>query len=131
MTGDAPLRIVTGSVYHPPSEDYPRLLVMRRWPRGVPKGAVDQWERELGPSDALLRDYRDGAVDWETFERSYRDEVESRPELLAWVVRMARSTGVALLCSTHEPCHRDVLAALLRERAAASSAGYALRPRGR
>jgi uncharacterized protein YeaO (DUF488 family) len=122
MTEDASLRIVTGSVYHPPSEDYPRLLVMRRWPRGVAKGAVDQWERELGPSDRLLSDYRDGAVDWHTFEETYRREVEARPELLEWVLRMARTTGVAVLCSTHEPCHRDVLAALLSERAATSDA---------
>ena len=55
---DAEVRIATGSVYHPPAEPYPRLLVMRRWPRGVKKGAVDQWERDLGPSDALLEAYQ-------------------------------------------------------------------------
>ena len=36
---DSP-RIALGSVYHPPDEPYPRLLIMRRWPRGIAKGAV-------------------------------------------------------------------------------------------
>jgi hypothetical protein len=31
---------------------------------------------------------------------------------------MALGTGVVLLCSTHEPCHRDLLADLVRERLA-------------
>ena len=114
-------RIVTGSVYHPPDEAYPRLLVMRRWPRGVAKGAVDQWERQLGPSDALLAAYREGRVNWDDFAAAYREEVSARPELLDWVARMALGTGVVLLCSTHEPCHRDLLAELVRKRIGADA----------
>lgn len=119
---DAPpaLQLVTGSVYHPPDEAYPRLLVMRRWPRGIAKGAVDQWERELGPSNDLLEAYHSAAIEWDEFASQYRAQIEARPELLAWVVRMASTTGVVLLCSSHEPCHRDVLAEVVRERAAAT-----------
>jgi uncharacterized protein YeaO (DUF488 family) len=91
---------------------------MRRWPRGVGKGAVDQWERQLGPSDALLAAYQDGGMAWDDFAAAYREEVSARPELLDWVARMALGTGVVLLCSTHEPCHRDLLADLVRERLA-------------
>jgi uncharacterized protein YeaO (DUF488 family) len=111
------LRIVTGSVYQPPEEAYPRLLVMRRWPRGAAKGAVDQWERELAPSAALLAAYRDGGMPWTDFEIAYREQVAAREELLEWVERMALTTGVVLLCSTHDPCHRDVLADLVLVRA--------------
>ncbi|MEZ4504139.1 MAG: DUF488 family protein [Dehalococcoidia bacterium] len=117
MTDEPALRIVTGSVYQPPEEAYPRLLVMRRWPRGVAKGAVDQWERELAPSTELLEAYREGSMPWADFEAEYRAQVSEREELLAWVERMARTTGVVLLCSTHEPCHRDVLASIVLERA--------------
>jgi uncharacterized protein YeaO (DUF488 family) len=117
-TGEAP-RIVTGSVYHPPNEAYPRLLVMRRWPRGIAKGAVDQWERELAPANELLEDYRSERLPWDAFASAYRTQVLARAELLDWVVRMASTTGVVLLCSTHDPCHRDLLAELVRERAAA------------
>jgi uncharacterized protein YeaO (DUF488 family) len=118
VTTDA-LRIVTGSVYQLPDDAYPRLLVMRRWPRGVAKGAVDQWERELAPANDLLEGYRAETVPWDAFEAAYRAQMTGRPELLDWVVRMASTTGVVLLCSTHDPCHRDVLADLVRERAAA------------
>jgi uncharacterized protein YeaO (DUF488 family) len=117
MTAEPEIRIVTGSVYQPPDAAYPRLLVMRRWPRGVTKGAVDQWERELAPSAELLAAYRDGSMPWDDFEIEYRAQVAERVELLAWVERMARTTGVVLLCSTHEPCHRDVLASVVMERA--------------
>lgn len=112
------LRIVTGSVYQLPEDAFPRLLVMRRWPRGVAKGAVDQWERELAPANDLLDGYRGESVPWDAFKETYRAQMVGRPELIDWVVRMASKTGVVLLCSTHEPCHRDVLAELVRERAA-------------
>lgn len=113
---DAP-RIALGSVYHPPDEPYPRLLIMRRWPRGVAKGAVDQWEPELGPSNPLLTSYLHGDRTWDEFAEAYRQEVLGHRNLLAWAARMAEGTGVTLLCSGHpdEECHRSVLAALIRE----------------
>lgn len=117
MTGE-PLRIVTGSVYQLPEDAYPRLLVMRRWPRGIAKGAVDQWERELAPANDLLTAYQSEGLPGDDFASRYRTQVEGRPELLDWVLRMASTTGVVLLCSSHDPCHRDVLAEVLRARAA-------------
>lgn len=114
----AEVRIATGSFYHPPEEPYPRVLVMRRWPRGVAKGAVDQWEPDLGPNNALLSAYQGGEVTWDTFAERYRADVLERPNLLDWVARMAAGTGVTLLCGSHpeEECHRSLLAAILRER---------------
>lgn len=118
MSGEP--RIATGSVYQPPEEPYPRLLVMRRWPRGVPKGAVDQWEPDLGPSNALLSAYQAGEVTWDEFAGRYRTEVLARPALLDWAARMATATGVTLLCGSHpdEECHRSLLAEILRTRLA-------------
>lgn len=112
------IRIALGSVYHPPEVPYPRLLVMRRWPRGVAKGAVDQWEPDLGPSVDLLDAYRAERVDWDTFAARYRAEIREKPSLLDWASRMAATTGVTLLCASHpdEECHRSILAAVLRER---------------
>ncbi len=117
-TGGEGVRIALGSVYHPPDEPYPRLLVMRRWPRGVRRDAVDQWERKLGPSDGLLDAYNSGAVDWASYARRYREEMAHQPALIEWVARMASTTGVTLLCGSHpdEQCHRSLLAELVRER---------------
>ena len=118
MTEEGELHIATGSVYHPPDEPYPRLLVMRRWPRGISKGAVDQWEPDLGPSNELFHAYRKGEVSWDQFADRYREEVLGRPNLLDWAGRRASGTGVTLLCGSHpdEECHRSVLASILRER---------------
>lgn len=115
-------RIALGSVYHPPDDPYPRLLVMRRWPRGVAKAAVDQWEPDLGPSTALLRAYQAGEMPWTAFAERYRAEILDRPSLLEWVARMADSTGVTLVCGSHpdEECHRSLLGALIRERTQAA-----------
>src|SRR3990170_3427655 len=53
--------IRTKRVYDPPSpEDGLRLLVMRLWPRGVSKAAVDGWEPGLGPRRQRLPAYRRG-----------------------------------------------------------------------
>jgi uncharacterized protein YeaO (DUF488 family) len=112
------VRIALGSVYRPPDEPYPRLLVMRRWPRGVAKGAVDQWERDLGPSDELLDGYNAGGIPWETFAERYRAEMADQANVVRWAARMAETTGVTLLCGSHpdEQCHRGILAAIIRER---------------
>ncbi len=118
---DAPdIRITLGSVYHPPEDPYPRLLIMRRWPRGIAKGAVDQWEPALGPTNPLLDAYNAHEVTWDEFAARYRDEQLLRPNLIEWAARMARTTGVTLLCGSHpdEECHRSLLAALIREHVA-------------
>ena len=53
--------IKTKRIYEPAdSADGHRLLIMRRWPRGIKKTAVDSWEPNLGPSLPLLNDYRQG-----------------------------------------------------------------------
>ena len=121
MTNDAGIRIALGSVYHPPEDPYPRLLIMRRWPRGIAKGAVDQWEPALGPSNPLLDAYNAHELAWDVFAARYRDEMRTHPNLVEWAARMATTTGITLLCGSHpdEECHRSLLAGLIREHVAA------------
>ena len=109
-------RIATGSVYRPPDVPYKRVLVMRRWPRGVRKTAVDRWLRDLGPSDALLEKYNAGGLEWREFARRYRAEMRSQRALIAELARLASESGVVLLCGSHpeEECHRSLLAAMVR-----------------
>lgn len=109
-------RIVTGSIYRPPDVAHRRLLVMRRWPRGVAKSRVDEWLPDLGPSVDLLTGYREGTVEWDAFETAYLDQVEAQPELLERTAAIAADGGVLLLCGSHWPCHRLPLARLLTER---------------
>ena len=84
------LHIETKRIYDPPAqEDGFRLLVMRRWPRGVGKNAVDAWEKELGPSVPLLTGFRSGNVDWDEYRKRYLEEVGNKADLIEWVKKKA------------------------------------------
>lgn len=120
MTG-APVagpQIVVGSVFAPPDDPLPRLLVTRHWPKGVVRGAVDQWEPNLGPRPEIADALAAGTMTRAAFEDAYRAQVAERPSLVDWAARMATNTGVVLLCEAHEDaaCHCTLLAAILRER---------------
>ena len=69
-------------VYEPPSRtDGIRLLVDRLWPRGLTKdrAGVDEWLRDLAPSDQLRRWYHAHPGEWNSFRSKYLKEL-SHPE---------------------------------------------------
>jgi uncharacterized protein YeaO (DUF488 family) len=108
--------IKTKRIYEPadPSDGH-RLLIMRRWPRGIKKTAVDSWEPDLGPSLPLLTDYRKGKIDWPALAERYRQEMAGRPEALAKAASLAKAGDVTLLCSCQDEkrCHRTLLKEML------------------
>src|SRR6266852_2810410 len=99
-----------------------RVLVMRRWPRGVRKECADVWLKEAGPSRALLDAYNHAGLGWQEFAERYRAEmVQERPEVLDELRSLEKAHGVlTLLCHERMPpsehCHREVLVDLLRAR---------------
>ena len=69
-------------VYEPASRtDGARVLVDRLWPRGLTKAraAVDEWLRDLAPSDELRRWFHARPDHWLTFRRKYLKEL-SQPD---------------------------------------------------
>ncbi|HYM76655.1 MAG TPA: DUF488 family protein [Candidatus Dormibacteraeota bacterium] len=69
-------------VYEPAARtDGARVLVDRLWPRGLSKdrAAVDEWLRDLAPSDQLRRWYHANADHWELFRKKYLKEL-AQPE---------------------------------------------------
>ena len=101
-----------------PEIDGWRVLIMRRWPRGVPKHRVDTWLKDAGPSPELLTAYTHQGLPWAEFEHRYREEMASRPALIHELKALEREHGtVTLLCRERIPpdehCHRLVLAELL------------------
>lgn len=65
-------------VYDKPSlRDGERILVDRLWPRGLTKtrAALDQWLRDLAPSDQLRRWYHARPDEWQSFRRQYLKEL--------------------------------------------------------
>ncbi len=107
-----------------PADGY-RVLVDRLWPRGVAKEAarLDEWARELAPSDELRRWFGHDPAKFAEFRRRYRAELAAREEKLRELRRRARRGTVTLVYAARDPEHNDavVLAELLRERSARTS----------
>jgi uncharacterized protein YeaO (DUF488 family) len=111
-----PVPLFLKRVYDPPSpEDGFRLLIMRLWPRGVKKTRVSMWQKELGPSPALLRAFLDKKVEWPEYRKRYRAEMRAKPDLLRTWAERARREDITLLCGCKDEnrCHRLLLRELL------------------
>jgi uncharacterized protein YeaO (DUF488 family) len=57
--------------------DGARVLVDRLWPRGLTKdkAALDEWLRDLSPSDELRKWYHAQPQEWENFRKRYLKEL--------------------------------------------------------
>ncbi len=65
-------------VYEPAKRnDGVRVLVDRLWPRGLTKekAAVDEWFRDLAPSNELRQWYHARPGEWQTFRKKYLKEL--------------------------------------------------------
>ena len=115
----------------PTPEDGTRILVMRRWPRGVRKDRFHTWDRHLGPSGALLNSFL-GLLDslpessaagpgnpaWNGLMARYVEEMRDQRESIQDLRRRHQAGEViTLLCACHDAarCHRTVLAGLILE----------------
>ena len=101
----------------PEPTDGSRVLATRYWPRGVPKGAADEYARALSPSEELLRSFKDGRIDWWSFRKRYLEEMQS-PEAQGEIRRLARLAAtrpltVMCVCKDATRCHRTLLAELI------------------
>jgi uncharacterized protein YeaO (DUF488 family) len=100
-----------------PSDGY-RVLIDRLWPRGVSKqGAdLDEWARELSPSNGLRRWFGHDPAKFDEFRRRYRDELEAHEDKLRDLRSRARKGTVTLVYGARDTEHNDavVLAELLR-----------------
>jgi len=87
-------------------QDGYRVLVDRLWPRGVTKKALalDEWLRDLAPSDALRKWFHGGPRSFREFAARYRRELRREPaaSLLADLARRARRQRVTLVYSARD-----------------------------
>ena len=84
------MTIATKRVYEPPSkQDGVRVLVDRLWPRGLTKAAaaIEEWLRDLAPSNELRRWYHAHPEQWEGFRKKYLKEL-TEPEYQAALQRL-------------------------------------------
>lgn len=105
-------------VYEKPERtDGKRILVDRLWPRGLRKedAHIDEWLKEIAPSDELCRWYRHKLERWEEFRKRYRAELSKAP--LKPLVEELRKEGkhdtITLVFATKDGEHSN--AAVLEE----------------
>lgn len=94
------------------ADDGPRFLVERLWPRGIKKTELkmDEWLKDLGPSDNLRHWFAHDPKKWDIFRKRYFTELDSKPELWQPVVTAARSGTVTLIYSSRETQHNNAVA---------------------
>jgi uncharacterized protein YeaO (DUF488 family) len=110
----------TKRAYDPPEPgDGHRVLIDHVWPRGVKRQdlRLDQWARELAPSDELRRWFDHEPERFAEFRSRYRDELARHGEKLDELRRRARREPVTIVYAARDREHNNavVLAELLRE----------------
>jgi uncharacterized protein YeaO (DUF488 family) len=103
-------------VYEPPTaDDGRRLLVERLWPRGLTKAAahIDAWLKDVAPSSELRRWYGHDPEKWTEFQRRYREEIDTHPDVLAPILNALRSGPITFVYASREERHNS--ATVLKE----------------
>lgn len=98
-----------------------RVLVDRLWPRGTKKDELDldEWAKDVAPSDGLRRWYGHDAERFAEFSRRYRAELKAAPaaEAVARLRKKAARRRLVLLTATKDVAHSGakVLAGVLEQ----------------
>ena len=109
----------TKRVYEPAeAADGYRVLIDRLWPRGVSKedARLDEWARDLAPSDELRRWFDHRPERFDEFRRRYTDELRERADQVTELRRRAREGTVTILFGARDAEHSNaaVLAPIVR-----------------
>lgn len=99
-------------VYAPPHRtDGCRVLVDRLWPRGVGKeeARLDEWCREIAPSDELRRWFGHAPEKWPEFRRRYFAELAEKEEIVAELVQKAQGDGLTLVFGAKDEEHNNAV----------------------
>lgn len=101
-----------------PGDGY-RVLIDHVWPRGVSRerAKLDEWERELAPSDELRKWFDHVPARFEEFRARYRDELADRVEQVDKLRHLASEGPVTILYAARDRQHNNavVLAELVRD----------------
>lgn len=115
----ATVDIAIKRVYDAPDpDDGYRVLIDRLWPRGVSRerADLDDWARDLAPSDELRRWFAHDPKRFGEFSARYRAELEQHKDSLHELRRRSRSGRVTILYGARDQEHNDavVVAEVLR-----------------
>ena len=109
----------TKRVYDPvaPDDGY-RILVDRLWPRGVSRerARLDEWARDLAPSDGLRRWFNHDPKRFAEFRKRYREELLGHADRIDELRARADHGPVTIVYGARDTEHNDavVIAELVR-----------------
>jgi uncharacterized protein YeaO (DUF488 family) len=104
-----------------PAEDNDgyRILIDHVWPRGISRerAKLDEWARDLAPSDALRRWFDHVPERFEEFRSRYRDELTDKRGRIEELRRRAREGTLTIVYAARDREHSNaaVLAELVRD----------------
>jgi uncharacterized protein YeaO (DUF488 family) len=95
-----------------------RVLIDRLWPRGLSKekADVDEWARELAPSDELRRWFGHRPERFDEFKRRYTEELRHQRDAVSALRRRARRETVTIVYAARDSEHSNaaVLASIVK-----------------
>lgn len=97
--------IKTKRAYEPASaDDGRRILVDRLWPRGLTKekARIDEWLKEIAPSNQLRKWYSHEPAKWQEFKKRYKDELRDKTGILDGLKAESRRKTITLVFSSRE-----------------------------
>jgi uncharacterized protein YeaO (DUF488 family) len=90
-----------------------RVLVDRLWPRGVKKAAakLDQWLKEIAPSDDLRKSFGHDPSKWKAFKSPYLKELRgsTAKEAIADLLKVAKKRNLTLLFAARDEEHNNAV----------------------
>jgi uncharacterized protein YeaO (DUF488 family) len=90
-----------------------RVLVDRLWPRGIKKTAakLDQWLKEIAPSEDLRKSFGHDPSKWKTFKSAYLKELRggAAKEALAELLKVAKKGNLTLLFAARDEEHNNAV----------------------
>ena len=96
-----------------------RILIDHVWPRGVTRerARLDQWARELAPTDELRKWFDHDPARFAEFRRRYREELAEHSERLDELRGRAASGPLTIVYAARDREHNNavVLSELLRD----------------
>lgn len=102
-------------VYQFIKEEKPRdayaVLVDRLWPRGVSKQQlqIDEWAKDLAPSNELRKWYAHQDAFWPEFRRRYQEELKPLTGELEQLRRIAERQPLILLYGARDTEHNHAV----------------------
>jgi uncharacterized protein YeaO (DUF488 family) len=89
-----------------------RMLVDRLWPRGVSKakGKIDEWVKEVAPSNLLRKWFSHDESKWPEFKRLYFEELQTKEVLVHAIMEKQARHTVTFVYAAKDETHNNAVA---------------------